>query len=252
MHRRAQTSIGAAALAVFVLAAGACGGSDKSGSGDKATTTSTTASTSTTSTTVLLTTDSKVAAALDGTILTAAEVQSALALPAPPQPFTGTGAAPPPPQGPLSLDGVAKVFPDPAYKGLLEQGEASVGANKTYAAAIGAGAVINVLAVKFKDATTGGTFVQSATQVATTFGGAKTNAHPEVKIGVVPAAVLVVPPAPGAQAETVVIATLYQDGVYYQVSSSAAPGSVKDEVVLKLLAAQDAKYQRTKASIPAS
>jgi hypothetical protein len=212
------------------------------GDDDEADSTTTTTATSTTST-----------VALDGTLLTSAEVQAALGLPSAPQPYQGTGTTPPPPQGPLSLDGVAKVFPDPAYKGLLEQGQASVGANKSHLVVVGqAGYVLNILAVKFKDATTGGTFVQSATQVATTFGGAKTNAHPEVKIGVTPGAVLVVPPAAGSQNETVVIASLYQDGVYYLVSSSAPPGTVKDEVVIKVLTAQDAKYQSKKSSIPAS
>lgn len=235
-------------LLALSLVLAACGNDD-----DEADSTTTTTVASTTSTTAGLKSDSKVALALDDSILTAAEVKAALGLSAEPTVYQGNGTTPPPPQGPLSLDGVAKVFPDPAYKGLLEQGQASVGANKTYLVVVGQGGyVVNVLAVKFKDATTGGTFVQAATQVATTFGGAKTNAHTEVKIGVTPGAVLVVPPAAGSQNETVVTSALYSDGVYYLVSGAAPPGTVKDELVIKLLTAQDAKYQSKKSSIPAS
>lgn len=235
-------------VGLFGVAFAACGGDDE----DTAATTTTTTAPSTT-TTVSLKSDSAVAVALDGTILSAAEVQAALGLAAAPQPYQGTSASPPPPQGPLSLDGIAKVYPSDAYKGLLEQGEASVGANKSHMVVVGQGGyVLNILAVKFKSAETGGLFVQSATGVATTFGGAKTNPHPEVRIGVTPGAVLVVPPAVGATNETVVTSALMPDGVFYQVSASAAPGSVKDDVVIKVLTAQAAKYEKNKASIPAS
>jgi len=230
----------------------ACGDDGDEGADDTTTTSSTTAS-STTSTTASLKSDSAVAVALDGTILSAAEVQAALGLSAAPQPYAGTPAAPAPPQGPLTLDGIAKVYPSDAYKGLLQQGEASVGANKSQLVVVGQGGyVLNILAVKFKSAQTGGLFVQSASGVATTFGGAKTNAHPEVKIGVTPGAVLVVPPAVGATNETVVTSALMPDGVFYQVSASAPPVSVKDDVVIKVLTAQAAKYEKNKASIPAS
>lgn len=228
----------------------ACGDDNKDSA--DTTTTSTTAA-STTSTTASLKSDSAVAVFLNTSLLSPAEVQAALGLSAAPTPYQGTAAAPPPPQGPLSLDGVAKVFPSDAYKGLLEQGQATVGANVSYLVVSGqSGYVVNVLAIKFKDVAGGGTFVQSATQVATTFGGAKANPHPELKVGTTPGAVLVVPPQQGSQNETVVVSALYADGVYYQISGSAPPGTVKDETVIKLIQAQDAKYQKNKSGLPAS
>jgi hypothetical protein len=252
MHVRARSLRLSALVLALGLVFAACGDDGDDESSEDTTTTSTTAGT-TTSTTASLTSTSAVAVALDGTLLSAAEVQSTLGLSAAPQPYQGTAAAPPPPQGALSLDGIAKVYPSDAYKGLLQQGEASVGANKSHLVVVGQGGyVLNILAVKFKSAETGGLFVQSASGVATTFGGAKTNAHPEVKVGVTPGAVLVVPPAAGATNETVVTSALMPDGVFYQVSASAPPGSVKDDVVIKVLTAQAAKYEKNKASIPAS
>jgi len=245
--RMSSAVVGLSLALVFA----ACGSDDD----DAADTTTTSTTAPTTSTTASLKSDSAVAVALNTSLLTGAELQAALGLSAAPQPYTGTGATPPPPQGALSLDGVAKVFPSDAYKGLLEQGGASVGANVSYLVVSGtSGYVVNILAIKFKDAASGGTFVQSATQVATTFGFAKSNAHPELKLGVAQTggAVLVVPPGQGATNETVVTSALYADGIYYQVSGSAPPGTVKDDVVIKIIQAQDAKYQKNKASIPAS
>jgi len=238
-------------FSALILAVGlvfaACGSSSKKAA---TTTTTTTAPTTTTSTTVVLKSDSKVAAALDASILSAQQVQATLGLSASPTAYTGTAAAPGPPQGPLSLDGVAKVFPDPSYKGLLQQGNASVGDNRSYLVPAGSsGYVLNILAVKFAAAKSGGLFAQSATLVATTFGGAKATQHPEVKVGTTPGAVLVVPPSGTSQAETVVIASLYADGVYYLISTSAPPGAIKDATVIAVLKAQDAKYQGQKATI---
>jgi hypothetical protein len=245
---RPSLRLSAVALGLsLALVFSACG-DDSDDAAD--TTTSTTAPTTTTTG---VSSTSPVAVFLNTTLVSAAEVQAALGLSAAPQPYTGTATAPAPPQGPLSLDGIVKVYPDPAYKGILEQGGATVGANTSYLVMVGAsGYVVNVLAVKFKDAAGGTTFVQTATQVAQSLGLAKANAHPEVTIGVTPGAVLVVPPQAGSQNETVVTSSLYSDGVFYQVSASAPPGTVKDEVVIKLLHAQDAKYQKNKASLPAS
>lgn len=241
--RLSAVAVGLSLALVFA----ACG-DDSDDAAD--TTTSTTAPTTTTTS---LSSTSPVAVFLNTTLLSAAEVQAALSLSAAPQIYTGTASSPPPPQGPLSLDGIVKVYPDPAYKGILEQGNATVGANTSYLVMSGtSGYVVNVLAVKFKDVAGGTTFVQTATQVAQSLGLAKSNAHPEVKIGVTPGAVLVVPPQAGSQNETVVTSALYADGVYYQISGSAPPGTVKDEVVIKLLQSQDAKYQKNKASLPAS
>jgi hypothetical protein len=241
-----------ALLLALALVFAACGDDDKDDAKDT-TTTSTTAPTSTTATTVDVKSDSAVAVALNDSILDSQQLQATMGLSAAPTVYQGNGTAPPPPQGPLSLAGVAKVFPSEAYKGLLEQGGAVVGANKSFLVPAGtSGYVVNILAIKFATAQGGGTFVTSSTDVAKTFGGAKVNAHPEVTVGVTPGAVAVVPPAAGAQTETVVIAALYSDGVYYLVSTTAAPGAVTDEVVIKILKGQDAKYQAKKSTIPAS
>src|SRR5947209_18287041 len=89
------------------LVLAACGSRSKKSA---TTTTTTTASTTTTSTTVVLTSDSKVAAALDSSILSGQQLGATLGLSAAAPSYTGTATAPAPPQGPLSLDGVAKVF----------------------------------------------------------------------------------------------------------------------------------------------
>lgn len=246
MRHSMRFSVAAVGLSAALLFA-ACGDD----SDDDAADTTTTSTTAATTTTTSLSSTSPVAVFLNTTLLSPAEVQASLGLSAAPQPYTGTAAAPPPPQGPLSLDGIVKVYPDPAYKGILEQGGATVGANTSYLVVSGtSGYVVNILAVKFPDQAGGSTFVNTATQVATSIGQAKANAHPEVKVGVLPGAVLVVPPQGGSQNETVVTSALYADGVYYQVSASAPPGTVKDEVVIKLLNGQDAKYQKNKAGLP--
>lgn len=245
---RTLTKFSAVALSLGLVFA-ACGGDDDGDEADN--TTSTTAPTSTTSTTAALKSESAVAVALNDSILDGQKLQAALELSAQPGPFPGTATAPPPPQGPLTLDGVAKVYPSDAYKGLLENAKASVGANKTYL--IPSGYVVNILAVKFPTGADAGTFVKSAGEVATTFGGAKVNAHPELKVGLAPeGSVIVVPPASGATNENVVASAFYAEGVFYQVSASAPPGTIKDDVIIAILKAQDALYKAKKASIPAS
>lgn len=228
------------------LVLGACGGDDDDSADD--TTTSTTAGT-TTSTTASLKSDTAMAVALNDSIVDGQKLQAALSLSAEPTVFPGTAAAPPPPQGPLSLQGVIKVYPE-AYKGLLELSGAKDGANKTYL--MPQGFVVNILAVKYPTAAAGGAFVKSATELATTFGGGKSTAHSEVSIGTLPGAVLRVPPQAPSTNETVVISALYENGVFYQVSATAPPGAVKDEVVIGVLKAQNANYQAKKGSIPAS
>src|SRR5919109_2693383 len=157
-----------AVLVGVLLVAGACGDDDEETS-DTTTTSSSTTTTTAVDYTKFKSTD-QVAVNLDQSILTAAEVQAAAGLSAAPTEYKGTGNAPPPPQGPLNLDGIAAVFPSEAYKGALEEGKASVGANHTYVDK--SGLVLNVLAVKFESATTAGTFLKFATNVATTLGGA--------------------------------------------------------------------------------
>lgn len=236
----ATVSIGA------LLVAGACGDDDEASD-----TTTTTASTTTTTPppdySAFKSTDG-VAVSLDGSILTAAEVQAAAGLSAVPVEYKGTGNSPPPPQGPLNLDGMAAVFPSPAYKGALEDGKASVGANKTVADPA-SGRVFNILAVKFESATTGGKFVTFATNVATSLGGATVTPHPEFKVGVLPGQVVRVPPSAGATppTEIVVAGVMYPNGVYYQASITAPVGSVTDDAAIAFVRAQDAKYQSVKS-----
>ncbi|HEX2038289.1 MAG TPA: hypothetical protein VHF47_01010 [Acidimicrobiales bacterium] len=240
-----------AVLAIGVLlVAAACGDDGDDEAGDTTTTTA-----STTTTTPLpdysrYRSSDQVAINLDQSIMTATEVQAAAGLSATPVEYKGTGNSPPPPQGPLNLDGMVAVFPSPAYKGALEDGKASVGANKTVADAA-SGRVFNILAVKFESAATGGNFVKFATNVATTLGGAKVADHPEFKVGVLPGQVVRVPPSAGATPPTeIVVATvMYPNGVYYQASITAPVGTVTDEAAIAFVRAQDAKYQSVKARL---
>jgi hypothetical protein len=243
MRSRALSAV----LIGVLLVAGACGDDD-----DESSDTTTTSSSTTTTTTVdytKFTSTDQVAVNLDQSILTAAEVQAAAGLPAAPVEYKGTGNAPPPPQGALNLDGIAAVFPSEAYKGALEEGKASVGANRTYVA--GSGLVLNVLAVKFESATTAGTFLKFATNVATTLGGAKVTPHPEFKIGVAAGQVVRVPPSAGATPPTEITVTsiLFANGVYYQTSMTATPGAITDEAVIAFATAQNTKYQSVKARL---
>jgi hypothetical protein len=231
-------------MGLAALALAACGSSRR----PAATTTTTTAPTTTT--TRNLKSEDPVAVRLDSVILTDADVQTALGLRAKPGPYPGRAGAPPPPQGPLNLDGVTAVFPSPAYRSGLDSGRASVGANHSYLdTTSGAPVVANVLAIKFESAATGGAFVRFASSLATAFGGARTDAHPEVRVGVTPGTVVRAPPSPSNPSETVVTAALYANGVYFLVSEAGATGAIPDDSVIKLLTAQDAKFQAKKASL---
>ena len=42
---------------------------------------------------------------------------------------------------------------------------------------------------------------------------------------------------------------VYQNGVYYLVAVVSAPGTISDDVVLKLMVGQDMKYQEAKAQL---
>jgi hypothetical protein len=243
----AALSLAALSLAVV---AGACGGSK--GASSTTTTSSTIATTSTTTAASgSPTSTDKVAVFLDGTIVTPAELKAALGLKAEPVAYPGTADAPAPPQGPLSLAGVVQVFPSPAYEALLAQGGASVGANRTYLVTEGGPYVLDVLAVKFKNGDLGKLFVSSSTSTAVSFGQAQQTSHPELKAGILPGIVLRVPPNPPSTTERVVSGALYQDGVYYLVSGGGPAGKVADDVVIKVVQAQDSKYQGKKSSLPA-
>ena len=231
------------ALAIGVLlVAGACGDDDEASK--DTTTTSSTATTAPLPDYTRFKSTDQLAVNLDKSIMTSAEVQAALGLSAAPTAYKGTGNSPPPPQGPLNLDGIAAVFPSEAYKGALEDGKAGVGANKTVVDA-SSGRVLNILAVKFESAATAQTFVVFATNVATAVGGAKVTPHPEFKVGVLPGQTVRVPPSAGATppTEITVASVLYPSGIYYQASITAPVGAVTDDTAIAFVKAQDAKYQ---------
>ena len=235
-----------AVLVGILLVAGACGDDDES---SETTTTSSTTTTTTVDYSKFKSTD-EVAVNLDQSLMTAAEVQAAIGLAATPVEYKGRGNSPAPPQGPLNLDGIAAVFPSEAYKAALEEGKAGVGANRTYADPSGA-LVLNLLAVKFESATTAQNFVQFATNVATTLGGAKVVPHPEFKVGVLAGQVVKVPPSAGATPPTEITVTsvLYANGVYYQTSITAPVDQVIDATGIAFATAQDKKYQSVKAKL---
>jgi hypothetical protein len=236
------------ALAIgLLLVAGACGDDDDEASDTTTTTAATTTSTAGPDYSKFKSTD-QVAVNLDQSIMTSAEIQAAAGLSATPAEYKGTGNSPPPPQGPLNLDGIAAVFPSEAYKGALEDGLASVGANKTVVDA-STGRVFNVLAVKFESATTAQKFVAFATNVATTLGGATVTPRPDFKVGVLPGQVVKVPPSAGATppTEITVASVLYANGVYYQASVTAPVGAVTADTVIAFVKAQDTKYQSVKS-----
>ncbi|MDQ3757482.1 MAG: hypothetical protein M3394_06515 [Actinomycetota bacterium] len=232
------------ALAIGVLlVGGACGDDDEDARRDTTTSSSTTTTMALPDYSNFASTD-QVALNLDKSIMTKAEVQAALGLSAPPAEYRGTGNSPPPPQGPLNLDGMAAVFPSPAYKDALVDGKATVGANRT-AADAASGRVINILAVKFESAASAQKFVVFATNVATSLGNAKVVPHPEFKVGVLPGQVVRVPPSQGATppTEIVVASVLYANGLYYQMSITAPVDAVTDDTAIAFAKAQHAKYE---------
>lgn len=233
--------------AVAVLTLVVVAGCAKSSPATKATTTTTAAGPTPTTTPANFVSTNALATKLDKSIVTPAQIQAALHLQTPPTAVP----APTVPQGPLNLDGVTAVFPSPIYKQALQSGGFTDGANRSFTDGTTGP---NVLAMKFQDATSGGKFVDFATRVATTVGGAKATAHPELTVGVLPGTILRVPPSPTASPpnEIVVAAALYPNGVYYLVSISAAVASVTDEQVIALLRAQDIAYQANKAALAVS
>jgi hypothetical protein len=252
-----------AGAVVVVIAAGACGGSSKKAT--PATTGATTAPAPTTTTTAASTTSSaagqgsfastdKVAVALNGTLLTAAEVQQVLKLPATPgQEQPGPNSTP---QGPLNENGVLNVLPSAAiYKPLYDKAGGGVGANVTYHLQ-SAKLDVGILTVMFATAAGGQQFIQQATNIVTTVAQGKATAHPDLAIGVLPPSMQVVvriPPSAIADPtnETIVVDFLYSNGVAYLVDVVAPPGSTTDQQIISLAKAQDAKYQAQKGSLGA-
>ncbi|HSS11552.1 MAG TPA: hypothetical protein VLL25_16825, partial [Acidimicrobiales bacterium] len=218
--------------------------------------TATTAASSTTSSTAaasgaFASTD-KVAVALNGTLLSAAEVQQVLKLPATPgQEQPGPNSTP---QGPLNENGVLNVLPSAAvYKPLYDHAGGGVGANATYHLT-SAKLDIGILTVKFATSAGGQSFIQKANNIVTTVAQGKATPHPDLGIGVLPAnmqQVVRIPPSAIADPtnETIVIDFLYGNGVAYLIDLVAPPGTMTDQQIISLAKAQDAKYQGQKGTL---
>jgi hypothetical protein len=243
-------------LAVAVTGVAACSGSGKKAAAP----TTTQAAVTTTSTTAaaagtggLASTD-KVAIGLDRSLLSAAEVQRALALSALPT-KEGTGAQATA-QGPLSEQGLLSVLPNATvYKPIYDQAGGGVGANVLYHAATPK-LDIDILTAKFATQAGGASFVKKASDIATTLAQGKATPHPEMGLGTLPAdlqVVIRVPPGPLTDPtnETIITDILYADGVDYLMTLMGPPGVVSDAQVIALAKAQDAKYQATKGSLGA-
>jgi hypothetical protein len=247
-----MTKLAIAGLVIFLAAgsglSGCGGGGSKKPAASTALTTTAPATTASTLNAAQLRSDTTVAVALGKTILTQAEVVRAGFVGA--GPSAATAGNRPLPQGPLNVEGVVAVLPRvPAYRNALIAGGAQVGANHTYLSTSGP-VVVDLLAVKFATLDGAKAFVQTASAIVQA-GGGKSTPHPEVHMGVLAAAVVRAPPAPGAvsQAETTVTGVLYDTGVYYLVTTQAAAGQVTDDQILGLLRAEDTKYQGAKATL---
>jgi hypothetical protein len=238
------------ALSVVALTAGAA-----CSSGTASTTSTqppTTASAPTTTLPASLKSDRPGAVLLHRTLLTAAELATTTTTVSD---YIGDANNPTPVQGAISVDGIISILPSEVaglYRDSLSKSGAKFGANRTYQA--NPGPVIDLLAIKFEDGEKGKIFVEAASTVAISLGGAKSTVHPEVSFGLVPVTVLRVPPFPGSTPlwETVAVGALYADGVSYLISVLGPAGSVSDAEALRMLAAQDAKYQSLKAEIAAA
>jgi hypothetical protein len=253
---REQRAARAVVLAVALVGAAACSGGGKKSAAPTThlppapvTTTSTTAP----GTGSLVSTD-KVAVQLDQSLLSAAEVARALALPAPP---TKEAAGPTATaQGPLTEQGLLSVLPNAAvYKPIYDKAAGGVGANVLYHASTPK-LDIDILTAKFATQAGGQSFVTQASDIATTFAQGKATPHPEMALGVLPAtlqAVIRVPPGPltDPTKETIITDILYADGIDYLMTLMGPPGAVTDAQVIALAKAQDAKYQTLKASFGA-
>jgi len=251
---------------MIALSAGCSGGGKKPAQALGATTTTpattaaaTTASPATTTTSPAtasnptgLTSNDKVAIGLNASLLGASEVAGALGLATPPDPEPPGPQATP--QGPLNEQGILGVLPNATvYRPLYEGAKGGVGANVTYHAPA-AKLIIDVLAIKFADQRGGQSFVQQATNIATSLAQGKVTPHPELSLGVLPAGeqgVLRVPPSVLADPteETLLVDVLYPDGVFYVATIMAPPRTVTDGQMIALARAQDVKYQANKASI---
>lgn len=242
-------------LAVAVVGAAGCGGGAKKSA---APTTTIPAPVTTTSTTAsgaggLISTD-KVAVQLNRSLLSAAEVQRALALSVPPtQEAAGPTATA---QGPLTEQGLLSVLPNATvYKPIYDKAAGGVGANVLYHAATPK-LDIDILTAKFATQAGGQSFVKQAADIATTFAQGKATQHPEMGLGVLPATLQVVirvPPGPLTDPtnETIITDILYANGIDYLMTLMGPPGAVTDAQVIALAKAQDAKYQSLKGSFGA-
>jgi hypothetical protein len=243
----------AGTLAVVLSAMAACSGSSKKAATPTTRTPVTTATTPSSTAGGPATSDRE-AIGLNRSLLSAAEVAQAMGLTAPPTPETPGAKATP--QGPITEQAILAVLPNAAvYKPLYDNAGGGNGANVTYHVA-SPKIDIDILAVKFATQQGGQSFVRQASNIATTLAQGKATAHPEMALGVLPAAdqaILRVPPGPVTDPtqETVVTDILYGNGVFYLVTLMSAPAAVSDAHVIALARAQDAKYQADKSAIGA-
>ena len=193
-----------------------------------------------------------VAVALNGTLLTAAETQRALSLPAVPAPEPAD--KPQTPQGPLSEQGLLSVLPNSAvYKPFYDQAGGGVGANVTYHSTTPQ-LDIDVAVLKFATPAGAESFVKRATDLATTLAQGRTTPHPELDLGVVPAGqqvVLRVPPSAVGDPtnETLLLDVVYSNGVTYLITLLGPPGTLSDQQIIALARAQDAKWSAQRADL---
>ena len=244
---------------MLTVAVGACGKKSATtttaAATTKATTTTAAPASSTTSTTIdpaKLKSDDPKAVALNAAILTADELKAGGF---DVKEYTGGT-----PNGPLNLDGVVNAFGNAIYRDPLTQGQAQFGAYHAYEIVVPGqpqGPVVAVTAVKFASLDGAGVFLKNATQIATVVAGGKLTDHPGTQIGVNPGVVpectasctLRVMTTPQPPTEANVGSIVYQNGVYYLVAVVSAPGTISDDVVLKLMVGQDMKYQEAKAQL---
>jgi hypothetical protein len=237
---------------LIVATATACSSGNK-----KASPPGTTATTAATSTTVSpspgtpgsLRSSDPAAIALNSTLLTPAEVQRTLSMGATPT-TEPTGSSTP--QGPLNETGLLSAIPGAAaYRPMFDRDGGGVGANATYHLGH---MDIDLAAIKFATAAGAQSFVEQVTNLAKVLAKAQVNPHAEFGAGVLPAndrVVVRVPPSPIADAtnETVATSIVYSNGAFYLVSLLGPPGTVTDEQIIALAAAQDRKWSAARPSL---
>jgi hypothetical protein len=235
--------------AIVLSASAACSSSQKKAVAPSTTATTSTTATSTASDSASASTD-PAAIALNAAVVSPAEVQQALGLPAAPS-ADGPGKSSTP-QGPLTETGLLGVLPGAgAYKSIFEKAGGSVGANATYRSP---NVEVDVAAIKFATAGGAQSFVEQGLTLATVLAKGQTTAHPELMAGVLPSkdrVILRVPPSPLADAnkETVATSVVYSNGAFFLISLFGPVGTITDQQVIALARAQDRKWAAARSTL---